>query len=186
MLQASVCNIRVKIAIDRKLSAELGFWSLELGISLAFTIESARRRIRQKSKRITTMNELTNSKRPLVVSRRDFLKNSSKAVAGSALLSSLAVERFAHGAISPSDTVRVALIGCGGRGTGAANQALGTQGPIKLVAVADAFKEQTNRALNQLKAHKDKLDVPEEHKFVGFDAYKQAIQLADVVILATP
>src|SRR5688572_22223744 len=110
---------------------------------------------------------------PTEFSRRHFLKSSSKATAGSALLSSLAVERFAHGAISPSDTVRVALVGCGGRGSGAANQALSTSGPVKLVAVADAFKDQTNRALNQLKSHGDKIDVPEEHKFVGFDAYKQ-------------
>src|SRR5687767_7416234 len=128
------------------------------------------------------MNDLSKTE----FSRRHFLKNSSKAMAGTALLSGLAVERFAHGAISPSDTVRIALVGCGGRGTGAANHALSTQGPVKLVAVADAFKPQTDRALNQLKGHKDKLEVPEEHRFVGFDAYKQAIQLADVVILATP
>src|SRR5689334_12459326 len=133
------------------------------------------------------MNELHNSQNPLVVSRRNFLKSSSKAVAGSALLSSLAIERFAHGAISPSDTVRIALVGCGGRGSGAASQALSTTGPIKLIAVADAFKDQADRGLNQLKAkHEDKIDVPEDHKFIGFDAYKQAIQLADVVILATP
>src|SRR5687767_972807 len=111
-------------------------------------------------------------------SRRHFLKNSSKAMAGAALLSTVAVERFAHGAISPSDTVRVALVGCGGRGSGAANQALSTSGPVKLVAVADAYKDQTERALGQLKKHGDKIDVPEEHRFVGFDAYKQAIQLA--------
>lgn len=119
-------------------------------------------------------------------SRRLFLKNSSKAVAGGALLSTLGVERFAHGALSPSDTVRIALVGCGGRGSGAANQALSTSGPVKLVAVADAFKDQTEKGLNQLKKHGDKVDVPEEHRFVGFDAYKQAIQLADLVILATP
>src|SRR5687767_8014471 len=128
------------------------------------------------------MNDLSKTE----FSRRHFLKNSSKAMAGTALLSGLAVERFAHGAISPSDTVRIALVGCGGRGTGAANHALSTQGPVKLVAVADAFKPQTDRALNQLKGHKDKLEVPEEHRFVGFDAYKQAIALADVVILASP
>ena len=133
------------------------------------------------------MNELHDSQNPLAVSRRNFLKSSSKAVAGSALLSSLAIERFAHGAISPSDTVRIALVGCGGRGSGAASQALSTTGPIKLIAVADAFKDQADRGLNQLKAkHEDKIDVPEDHKFIGFDAYKQAIQLADVVILATP
>src|SRR5688572_752866 len=128
------------------------------------------------------MNELSKTE----LSRRNFLKSSSKAMAGSALLSTLAVERFAHGALSPSDTVRIALVGCGGRGSGAASQALSTSGPVKLVAVADAFKDQTEKGLNQLKKHGDKVDVPEEHRFVGFDAYKQAIQLADLVILATP
>ena len=124
---------------------------------------------------------------PTEFSRRDFLKSSSKATAGAALLSTMAVERFAHGAISPSDTVRIALVGCGGRGSGAANQALSTSGPTKLVAVADAFKERLDGSLKDLaKRHKDKVEVPEEHRFVGFDAYKQAIQLADVVILATP
>jgi myo-inositol 2-dehydrogenase / D-chiro-inositol 1-dehydrogenase len=120
-------------------------------------------------------------------SRRHFLKNSSKAMAGTALLSTMAVERFAHGAISPSDTVRVALIGCGGRGSGAANQALSTSGPVKLIAMADAHKDQLDRSLKEIGTrHKEKVDVPEEHRFIGFDAYKQAIQLADLVILATP
>ena len=120
-------------------------------------------------------------------SRRNFLKNSSKAAAGTALLSTFAVERFAHGALSPSDTVRVALIGCGGRGSGAASQALSTSGPVKLVAMADAFKDRLEGSLKEIgKQHKEKVDVPEEHRFVGFDAYKQAIQLADLVVLATP
>ena len=129
------------------------------------------------------MNPLSKSE----FSRRNFLKNSSKAAAGTALLSAFAAERFAHGALSPSDTVRVALEGCGGRGSGAANQALSTSGPVKLVAVADAFKERLDGSLKEISSrHKDKVDVPEEHRFVGFDAYKQAIQLADLVILATP
>jgi predicted dehydrogenase len=120
-------------------------------------------------------------------SRRHFLKNSSKAMAGTALLSTFAAERFAHGALSPSDTVRVALVGCGGRGSGAANQALSTKGPVKLVAMADAHKDQLDRSLREIDTrHKEKVDVPEEHRFIGFDAYKQAIQLADLVILATP
>jgi myo-inositol 2-dehydrogenase/D-chiro-inositol 1-dehydrogenase len=119
--------------------------------------------------------------------RRHFLKSSSKAMAGTALLSTVAVERFAHGAISPSDTVRVALVGCGGRGSGAASQALSTSGPVKLVAMADAYKDRLDGSLREIATrHKEKIDVPEEHRFVGFDGYKQAIQLADLVILATP
>jgi len=129
------------------------------------------------------MNPLSQSE----FSRRHFLKKSSKAVAGTALLSTLAVERFAHGAISPSDTIRIALIGCGGRGSGAASQALSTSGPVKLIAMADAHKDQLDRSLKEIGAkHKEKVDVPEEHRFIGFDAYKQAIQLADLVVLATP
>src|SRR5947207_1083184 len=129
------------------------------------------------------MNPLSQSE----FSRRHFLKKSSKAVAGTALLSTLAVERFAHGAISPSDTIRIALIGCGGRGSGAASQALSTSGPVKLIAMADAFKDRLEGSLKEIaKQHKDKVDVPEEHRFIGFDAYKQAIQLADLVVLATP
>src|SRR5688500_11386973 len=89
-------------------------------------------------------------------SRRNFLKSSSKAAAGTALLSAFAAERFAHGALSPSDTVRVALVGCGGRGSGAANQALSTSGPVKLVAVADAFKERLDGSLKEISSrHKD-------------------------------
>src|SRR5436190_5459546 len=129
------------------------------------------------------MNPFSNTQ----FSRRNFLKNSTKAAAGTALLSTFAVERFAHGAISPSDTVRVALIGCGGRGSGAASQALSTSGPVKLIAMADAHKDQLDRSLKEIGTkHKEKVDVPEEHRFIGFDAYKQAIQLADLVVLATP
>ncbi len=118
-------------------------------------------------------------------SRRSFLK-SSAAAAGGIALANLAAERFALGA-SPGDTVKVALIGCGGRGSGAADQALRTGGSTKLVAMADAFKERLDGSLGMLQGrHKDKVEVPDDRKFVGFDAYKQAIALADVVILATP
>jgi myo-inositol 2-dehydrogenase / D-chiro-inositol 1-dehydrogenase len=121
------------------------------------------------------------------VTRRNFLKRSSTAVAGGALLSALPIERFAYGAVSPGDTLRVALVGCGGRGSGAADQALSTSGDVKLVAVADAFKDRAEGALRNLqKQHADKCDVKDNAKFIGFDAYKQAIAAADVVILATP
>jgi len=85
------------------------------------------------------------------------------------------------------ETIKVALVGCGGRGRGAANQALSTEGNVELVAMADAFGDQLNDAYNTVqKRQPDRVDVPEERRFVGFDAYKQAIDLADLVILTTP
>ena len=118
------------------------------------------------------------------LSRRNFIQNTS-ILTGGALLGALSIERGAHGA--GSDELKVALIGCGGRGSGAASQALSTKGPIKLVAMADAYKDRLEGSLANLKNQaKDRVDVPEENKFIGFDAYKKAIAMADVVILATP
>lgn len=117
--------------------------------------------------------------------RRGFLKTS--ALVGGTLATGLSVERAAHAA--GSDTLKLALVGCGGRGSGAANQALSTytQGNIKLVAMADAFKDRLEGSLKNLKqSHGDRVDVAEANKFIGFEAYKQAIATADVVILATP
>jgi len=104
-----------------------------------------------------------------------------------AALANLAVERAAHAA--GTDELKIALIGCGGRGSGAADQALNThsQGPIKLVAMADAFEDRLKGSLNGLqRKHGNRVDVPADRQFIGFDAYKHAIALADVVILATP
>ena len=117
--------------------------------------------------------------------RRGFLKSSS-AIAGSAVaLGSLSIERGAFA--QSSDTIKVALVGCGGRGSGAANQALSTAGDVKLVAMADAFKDRMDGSLKGLqKNHGLKADVKDENKFIGFDAYKKAISMADMVILATP
>jgi myo-inositol 2-dehydrogenase / D-chiro-inositol 1-dehydrogenase len=113
------------------------------------------------------------------LTRRSFLKTTSTLAAAA----SLAPGVFAAG----DDTLKVALIGCGGRGSGAAGQALSTTGPLKLVAMADAFKDRLDGSYNNLKAnYADRVDVPEENKFIGFDAYRHAIALADVVILATP
>ena len=130
------------------------------------------------------MNGPTKSNAPGELNRRSFLKTTS-AVVGTSLLSNLSIERTAHAA--GDDTVKVALIGCGGRGSGAANQALSTEGSVRLVAMADAFKDKLDGSLRNLATrHKERVDVPEDRKFVGFDAYKQAISLADVAILATP
>ena len=89
---------------------------------------------------------------------------------------------------APQNTLKLALIGCGGRGTGAVFQAFDTGHPIKLVAMADAFGDRLEGSYKPIieKYGKDKVDVPQERRFVGFDAYKKAIAEADVVILASP
>jgi len=119
-------------------------------------------------------------------SRREFLKTSS-VIAGGALAGSLAVPRMAHAA--GDETIRIGLVGCGGRGTGAADQAMNTEGPTKLIAVADAFEDRMKGAVGSLKGrHKDQVDVPADRQFVGFDAYKKLLDIKDIdlVILATP
>lgn len=107
----------------------------------------------------------------------------SAVVAGSL---SLPINSMANSSVD--DTLKVALIGCGGRGTGAARQALSVKQNVKLVAMADAFRNRIDSCFDNIKKSKvaGRVDVPEDHKFVGFEAYKQAIALADVVILATP
>jgi predicted dehydrogenase len=118
------------------------------------------------------------------VTRRSFLQTTS-VVAGGAALGALSIERGAHA--QGSDTVKVALVGCGGRGSGAAAQALSTEGNVKLVAMADAFPDRLNNSYKELAArNSEKMEVTDDRKFVGFEAYKEAIKLADVVILATP
>ncbi|TWU21402.1 Gfo/Idh/MocA family protein [Bythopirellula polymerisocia] len=130
--------------------------------------------------------------------RREFLRTGSAAVAVGTLASRLNIARAAH--VAGDDTIRIALIGCGGRGTQAASQALNTPGNVKLVAVADAFEDRLQACLGQLtkspadsnddKAHQglgEKVDVSKERQFVGFDAYQQAIDSGvDMVILTTP
>ena len=123
-------------------------------------------------------------------SRRDFVKTSAAAVGGISI-ASLPIETYANSSVD--DTLKVALIGCGGRGTGAALQALTVKQNVKLVAMADAFRDRIDSCYQNLttekvpgKGVKSRVDVPEERKFVGFDGYKQAIALADVVILTTP
>ena len=115
--------------------------------------------------------------------RREFLK-ASALVAGGVMVSGYA---WAGGHSSVDDTIKIALIGCGDRGTGAAFQALNTKFNVKLVAMADAFQDRLDNSYKLLSdKFKDKVDVPKERQFVGFDGYKQAIALADVVLLVTP
>lgn len=129
--------------------------------------------------------------------RRTFIKQSALA-AGSLVTIPLVSEGNSFFNSSADDTIKVALIGCGGRGTGAAIQALLTKQNVKLVAMADAFRDRIDQCYKNVTADdltdiagvtgsvKKKVDVKEEHKFTGFDGYLKAIPLADVVILTTP
>ena len=116
--------------------------------------------------------------------RRDFLQTSSTVLAGAVVVNAIGAHSHAAG----SETIRVGLVGCGGRGTAAAIQALSTAGPVKLVAMADAFEDHLERRLEAIKEQMpEQVDVPPERRFVGFDAYKDAIDCGiDLVILTTP
>ena len=122
-------------------------------------------------------------------SRRDFMKNTSVAAAlGTGLLSTVSAKAFAEG----DEVIRIGLVGCGGRGTGAASQALLSPGNVELVAMGDAFKDQMDRSLTNLEkaVKKDEsahIQVAQENMFIGFDAFKKVIDSGiDLVILATP
>jgi myo-inositol 2-dehydrogenase / D-chiro-inositol 1-dehydrogenase len=119
------------------------------------------------------------------LSRREFFKNASFAAGGGMLLGSLPVGASAYAA--GSETIKVGVVGCGGRGTGAANQALQADEGVKIVALADAFRDRVDQCyenLNNRWGESGRLDVPDEHKFDGFEGYKHVIDLSDVVILA--
>ncbi len=106
--------------------------------------------------------------------------------AGVALAAGLSLARGAHAA--GSDLLRIALIGCGGRGTGAAVNALRTKANVKLVAMADAFKDRLDNCLRAVKSQcPDRVDVPEDRKFTDLDGYEKAIGSdVDLVLLCTP
>jgi predicted dehydrogenase len=113
-------------------------------------------------------------------SRREFL--GASALAGVTL-------PYVHAA--ENNTINLALVGCGGRGTGATENALGVQnGPIKLIAMADVFPARLADSHGKLRQKfADKMDVPEDRKFIGFDAYRKALDClkpGDVAILGTP
>jgi predicted dehydrogenase len=147
-----------------------------------------------------------NLPQPSNTSRREFIKNTGQ-VALTALAGAIAHRAYAGG----NDLIQLALVGCGGRGTGAARDALNTKGPIKLIAMADAYEHRLKGSHAELTKRitikdkdkdkgsddkspeqaidKDRFDVPEDRRFVGFDAYKKAIDClkpGDVAIFATP
>src|SRR6476469_9736617 len=114
-------------------------------------------------------------------SRREFVKQTGLLAGGLFVLPNLAGANFFSGA---DDVIKIALVGCGGRGTGAAMQALSTKQNVKLVAMADAFKDRLDDCYKTLNADdlsdygakgnvKAKINVPDENKFIGFDAYQK-------------
>ena len=112
--------------------------------------------------------------------RRRFLKTGGAAAA----VASLPVAT--HAQVAGQSEIKVALVGCGGRGTGAVSQTLNVEGS-KLVAVADAFPDKAKAVVDNIKGRfKEKVDVPDARVFSGWDAYKKAIEFADMVILTTP
>src|SRR5687767_6948712 len=137
------------------------------------------------------MHMSTDQSNNLATSRRRFVKQSTWLAGGLLAAPFISKANYFSGA---DDTIKVALIGCGGRGTGAALQALLSKQNVKLVAMADAFRDNLDRSYKRLTAPperageniKDRIDVPAERRFTGFDAYLKAIPLADVVILTTP
>ncbi|MEN6334884.1 MAG: Gfo/Idh/MocA family oxidoreductase, partial [Phycisphaerales bacterium] len=120
-------------------------------------------------------------------SRREFLKNTGRVAVASALVGAAAPRVHA----AEDNTLRVALIGCGGRGTGAAADAMSVkQGPVKLVAMADIFEDRLSGSFRNLNERfAAQMDVPQDRKFIGFDAYQKAMDClkpGDIAIFATP
>ena len=126
---------------------------------------------------------------PSLISRRNFIGKGSR-IAGTGALAGVTLP-IVHG--KNADTTKIALVGCGGRGTGAASNALSVSlahGPTKLVAMADVFQHKMDGSYNGLvRRHKDKVDVPPERRHIGFDGYKKAmdsLDAGDVAIFTTP
>jgi len=129
------------------------------------------------------MSEITKKS----ASRREFLRDTGRIAAASALVAGVGPRLYA----GEDNTIKVVLIGCGGRGTGAASNALSVNnGPIKLVAMADVFENRLERSYKSLKEkHGSQVDVPTDRLFLGFDGYRKAMDCldrGDVAIFATP
>ncbi len=118
-------------------------------------------------------------------SRRDFLKTS--AVAGGAVAAGWSAVANVHA--GGSDVIRAGLVGCGGRGTGAAEQCLRADNNVRLVAVADTFSDRANRCLQDLRGVAqiaNRVTVDNDHIYTGLSGYQQVLQNCDLVLLATP
>lgn len=119
-------------------------------------------------------------------SRRNFVKKTAALTTG-VLTSTLPIHSFAN--VSNDKKLKLALVGCGGRGSGAAVQALIADENVELIAMADVFKDRIEKSLEGIKEYfgdTKKINVNEKNIFIGFDSYIKAIDLCDVVILTTP
>lgn len=126
-----------------------------------------------------------------IQNRREFLKVTGIAAAGGMMTlnaCSTAAPLSAGISVNPDVKLKIGLIGCGGRGTGAANQALNADPNVELIAVADIFDDKAAESLNLLKMrHADKVNVPDENIFIGFDGFQKVIDSGiDVILLAGP
>ncbi len=119
-------------------------------------------------------------------SRRTFLKTTGTTLAAAAVGVNMA---YGREFIQEKDRIlKVGLIGCGGRGTGAAVQALNADSNVRLTAMGDIFEDHLNKSYAAIKEEvPGKVDVADDHKFIGFDAYQKVIDSGvDVVLLTTP
>ena len=126
-------------------------------------------------------------KNKTIINRRSFIEHSAKITAAGFMLTSLPANSKKLFYIEGE--IKIAVVGCGGRGTGAASQALEADPDVRLVAMADAFKDRADdclKSLNEKYPNSDQININQETIFTGFDAYKSAIDMADVVILTTP
>lgn len=135
----------------------------------------------------TNVNDSSDTKTPVDVTRRDFVKSTATTAAAPVALGTIlsAVPNVHAGG---SGTIRVGLVGCGGRGTGAATQALNADPGVRVTAMADVFIDKLEASLTRIQNHApDRVEVTEDTKFIGFDAFQRLIDSGvDVVILATP
>ena len=129
------------------------------------------------------MNENENKNDDQSTSRRGFIQTTATAAVGAHMTLR---QPFAQAATSANDTLKVGLVGCGRRGRGAAIQALKADANTRLVALGDAFEDQIDATLKTFEQHggevADRLDIPKQRCFVGFDAYQQVIDCADVIL----
>ena len=117
-----------------------------------------------------------------LITRREFVRATAVGATAGALFGAPLVHA------GGSDTIRVGLVGCGGRGTGAATQALDADPGVQLVAMGDMFGDRLSASLDRLRLHAPlRVKVPADRQFIGFDAYRRVIDSdVDVVLLTTP
>ena len=132
------------------------------------------------------MSEKPSIQKKSAGNRRQFIQSSSAAVLGGVVAPYLGLRQSLLA--QNADTIRVGLIGCGGRGSGAARQALNADSNVRLTAMGDVFSHRLQGSWNSLKrAAKEKVDVDPSMQFLGLDAYKKVIDSGvDLVILTSP